>query len=434
MLRTHYSIEVSPKLNGKSVVIAGWVKEKRILGNLIFITLRDFKGTIQIIAKKNTTETELFKTLKEINKESVISIEGKVVENKEAPNKVEISPNSLKVLSEAHSVLPIDMSLQIETNLDKRLDARCLDLRREEKAAIFKIQSTLVKEIQNSLNKKGFMQVFTPCLMGVASESGSEVFTVKYYDRTAFLRQDPQLHRQLTIACGFEKIYDIGPSWRAEASHTTRHLTEHRVCAIETAFIENEYDVIKLEEQIIIASMKKLMKDCKNELDIFKIKLQMPNKFPVLEFPGVYDTLEKMEHKIEYGADIDTEAEKLLGEHVKSKYKSDFFFINKFPFSVKPFYVMRDGTWARSVDLVFNGVELSSGGQREHRYDKIMEQAKIKNMNPESIEWFANFFKYGVPPHGGFALGLERITTQLLNLQNVREAVLFPRDVERLVP
>jgi len=435
MLRTHYASQLKDAAN-KTVKVAGWVHTKREMGSLLFIVLRDETGFIQVTAKKDKTDEMVFSSLKSLKKESVVLIEGECIKNKKAPGGFEILPAKVDVLSSADE-LPIDLSKGIKTSLDKRLDARCVDLRRPENHAIFKIESHLVKGMQEYLDKQGFIQVFTPCIMGVPSESGSEVFAIMYYEKEAFLRQDPQLHRQLTIAGGFEKIYDIGPSWRAEPSHTTKHLCEHRAIAVEMAFIENEYDVMKLEEAMVINGLKKVAKECKNELELLNIKIKIPKKFPVLEFPKIYNILEKMGMKVKFGKAYGTEGEKLLWDYVKKKYKSDFFFVNRFPFAEKPFYVMRyddDPIWARSTDLIFRGIELSSGGQREHRYEKIIEQAKEKDMSLHSIEWFAKFFKYGVPPHGGFAIGLERFIMALLNLSNVREAVLFPRDTERLVP
>ncbi|MDI6720747.1 MAG: aspartate--tRNA(Asn) ligase [Candidatus Aenigmarchaeota archaeon] len=431
MLRTHYSTDVRPQ---QQVKVAGWVDEKRDLGGLVFVLLRDGRGRIQITAKKGNSLAERFKKL---GKEDVISVEGRAVENASAPNGIEIVPASLDVLASVTDIIPIEMNEKIQTNLDKRLDYRCLDLRREQSQAIFRIQSMLIQEIQEFLRREGFFQVFTPCIMGVASESGSDVFPVVYYDKEAFLRQDPQLHRQLTIAGGFERIYDVGPSWRAEPSHTTRHLCEHRTCAVEFAFIKDEHDVIQLEQEMVKSALKNLVKDCKTELDALNVKIDVPDKFPVLEFPKIYDILEELGFKVESGNDYDSEQEKALGDYVKEKYNSDFFFVNRFPFAKKPFYVMRfddDPQWARSTDLIYRGVELSSGGQREHRYEKIIEQAKIKKMSPESVAWFADFFKWAAPPHGGFAIGIERMTKQLLGLENIREATLFPRDTNRLVP
>ena len=429
MLRTHFAKDLTP---GK-VSVAGWVHEKRALGGILFVIIRDSSGLMQVIAKKDKTDPQMIKTLEGLSRESVVVIGGKAVESKNAPNGIEIVPEAIDVLAEAEQ-LPIDISPGIKTGLDKRLDFRSVDLRRPENYAIFKVQSALLQEMQSFLKENDFMQIFTPCLMGVASESGSEVFSVVYFDKEAFLRQDPQLHRQLAIAGGLERVYDVGPAWRAEHSHTVRHMCEHRVMAVETSFIKDEYDVIQLENDLIIYAMEKLQKDCRKELKMFNIELDMPKKIPILEFPEIYDILEGLGEPLPQGEDLTGAAEKKLAEYVKKKHKSDFFFVNKFPFKVKPFYVMRDGEWARSVDLIFKGIEMSSGGQREHRYDKIVEQAKIKGMKPESINWFADFFRYGVCPHGGFALGIERLTMQILGLENVREATLFPRDTERLTP
>lgn len=292
--------------------------------------------------------------------------------------------------------------------------------------------------MQEWLVKNNYTQVFTPCLMGTASESGSDVFPVIYYNKQTFLRQDPQLHRQLVIAGGFDKIYDIGPSWRAEPSHTTRHLCEHRGVAVEAAFIKDETDTMRIEESMVVSAFKKVSKDCKPELELLDKKIRIPETpFPELRFPDIYDILEKMGKKVEFEDEPDREGELLLAKHVKKKYNHEFFFINRFPFKKKPFYVMRvdeDPRWARSVDMIYRGLEMSSGGQREHRYPQLMKQVKEKKMDVSEVEWFTKFFKYSAPPHGGFCLGLERITQQLLDIKNIRDAVLFPRTPERFIP
>ncbi|TAL47348.1 aspartate--tRNA(Asn) ligase, partial [archaeon] len=233
------------------------------------------------------------------------------------------------------------------------------------------------------------------------------------------------------------RIFDMGPSWRAEQSHTIRHMTEHRTIAPEISFIKDEYDVIAVEEAMVTHAMKKLKEECAEQFELLKVEIKVPKTpFPILEFPKVYDILAEMGKKIPVGEDYDRESEALLAKYVMEKHKSEFFFVNKFPFAVKPFYVMKDeGTpWARSIDLEFKGMEMSSGGQREHRYDKLLEQLKEKQMNVDSMNWFTQFFKYSVPTMGGFSIGIERFTQQLVGLENVREATLFPRDPERLLP
>jgi nondiscriminating aspartyl-tRNA synthetase len=434
MLRSHYSSQISEKDDGQTVIVAGWIQKLRDLGKIKFIVLRDRDGELQVTIKDSE---ELSKIYSKLTRESVLSVSGTVKKNQSAPGGREIVPSKIIVVAEAEVPLPLETDTHIQSTLDKRLDFRSIDLRNPRNYAIFKVQSTLIQEMQDFLKQQKFLQIFTPCIMGVASEGGAEVFPVVYFEREAFLRQDPQLHRQLSIAGGLDRIYDIGPAWRAERSHTVRHMCEHRVMAVETSFIDDEYDIIQLETDLVKYSMMKVKKDCRDELEMFNVDLDVPAKIPVLEFPKVYDILNELGLKLPHGEDLNSAAEKKLAEYVKEKYNSDFFFVNRFPFAIKPFYVMRvddKPEWARSIDLIFRGVEMSSGGQREHRYNKIMEQVKIKKMKPESVKWFTDFFKYGVPTHGGFALGIERLTMQILGLENVREATLFPRDTERLVP
>lgn len=428
-----YNAEVQHKKDGSEVIVAGWLADIKALGKLAFLKLRDRTGILQIVA---TEDFKGFKKLSDISLESVIVIKGKVKPSKAKAGGKELQMEDFEVLSLADTHLPIDMTGKIPTDLSKRLDWRVLDLRNPTHTAVFKIQSKLVEGAIDWLTENGYTITFTPCLIGIPAESGSEMFEVPYFGRTAYLRQDPQLHRQLTVISGVEKIADLGTSWRAELSHTTRHLTEHRTLAVEAGFITDEYDVMKIEETLVAAMVKKVLQDCKAELKFFpNAQLEVPKTpFPVLEFPEVYKILEKGGHK---SKKIDPEAEKILADYVKQKFKHNFFFLNRFPFEEKPFYVMRidkDPKYARSTDLIYRGVELSSGGQREHRYENIMKNVKEKKMNPKLVNWFTEFFKYGGCPHGGFCIGIERITMQLLGLENIREAVLFPRDTERLTP
>ncbi len=415
---------------GKQVTLAGWVQEVRNLGKLAFLLLRDRDGLAQLVVTDDD--------LKSISRESVIAVEGTVQTGKSKQFKNEVKVTSFEILSKAEA-LPIEfIGKGIETDQSKRLDWRCVDLRSEERRAVFKVESKLIEGALEYLYKNGFTFLFTPSLMGVPSESGSEMFELPFFNKKAFLRQDPQLHRQLAIASGFEKVVDMGPSWRAELSHTIRHLCEHRTIAVEMAYLTDEYDTMRLEENVVVAAIKKVAKDCKRELKLLGKTIKVPKTpFPVLTFPEVYAILAKMGKKVEFEDDVDSEGEKLLGKYVKEKYNHDFYFLNKFPFKKKPFYVMRydsDPRWARSVDLEYKGIELSSGGEREHRYEQIMKNAKEKKMDVKLLEWFTQFFRFGVPPHGGFSIGIERLTMQLLDLPNVRESTLFPRDPERLVP
>jgi len=429
-----YSSKLRP---GKKSLVMGWVDTIRDLGGLKFFILRDRSGPIQVTMKKGSVPDRLMGTVSHLSREDCISVSGMPKKSGKAPGGIEIIPDSIEVITKS-SPLPIEIGERIDTSLDKRLEWRSLDLRNPKNLAIFKIQSALVGGMADYLRKEGFLHVFTPCMMGAPSESGSEVFPVVYYSNEVYLRQDPQLHRQLLLIAGFDRIFDLGPSWRAEPSHTTRHLSEHRGMAPEMAFINDESDIIRLEENLVIAALSSVKKNCRAELELLEKKIAIPEKpFPELRFPEIYDILEKLGKKIPFGQDYDRESEMILSKHVREKYGSDFYFVNRFPFAAKPFYVMcidEEPQWARSVDLVYKGVEQSSGGQREHRYDKIMEQARLKKMNPANIEWFTKFFRYGAPPHGGFCIGIERFTQQMLDIPNIREAVLFPRTPERFLP
>lgn len=432
------SDEITPQMHGKNVLVGGWVNDVRAFGKLVFVKLRDAGGRVQVTAHSAKADMAVFDALTSLTKESVVLIEGVVQKSAQAEGGFEILPEKVEVVSVAHAPVPLDISGKIESDLSARLDWRSIDLRQPKNTAVFRVQAKLIQGAQEYLNEHGFLQVFTPCLMGTASESGADVFEVAYFGKKVYLRQDPQLHRQLTIAGGIEKLYDIGPSWRAEKSHTVKHLCEHRSIAVEWAFLEDEIEVERVQAEMVCAMLNKVKKDCAAELGLFGIDLKVPKApFPELRFPEIYEILKHAGKKLAHGEDLDAEAEALLWEHVKKKYATEFYFINRFPFSKKPFYVMRvddSPEWARSIDLYYRGLELSSGGQREHRYKELMKQVREKGVSEQGIEWFTKFFKYGVPKHGGFAIGIERITQQLLGLENIREAVLFPRDTERIVP
>lgn len=437
MKRTHYTDELK-KAIGKDIVVTGWVHDVRLMGGINFVLLRDMGGVVQVTAPKNKITSELLKKIENLHNEDIIAVKGTVQKTTKTKTGVEIVPKQIEKISSSEPILPLDPRKVTKTNLDTRLDWRSLDLRTPENLAIFKIQSKLMTAMEEYLLDNKFLKVFTPSLLGGISEGGSEVFSVVYFDKSVFLRQDPQLHRELLIAGGFEKIFEIGPSWRAEKSHTIRHMTEHRTIAAELAFIEDEHDVMRAEENMVAYALEKVKKDCAEQLELLNKEVKVPKTpFPELQFPKIYDILEDRGEPIQKGEDLNREAEEVLGNYVKEKFKSEFFFVNRFPFAVKPFYVMRVDEipeWARSIDLMFKGMELSSGGQREHRYQKLISQAKEKGMNLDSLKWFTEVFKFGIPSMGGFSLGIERFTMKLLDIENVREATLFPRDTERVLP
>ncbi len=423
---------------GKEVKIAGWVHDVRVLGGISFVLLRNVRGVVQVAAPKKTVKPELFELISTLHQEDVVEVEGTVKESKVARMGFEIVPTGVRVVNKASAPLPLDPRGVTPASLDTRLEWRSLELRRPETAAVFKVENALVQGFEEFLQSSGFIRAFTPSIIGGISEGGSEVFKIDFYGKEAFLRQDPQLHRQLTIAGGFDRIYDLGTNWRAELSHTPRHLSEHRTIAPEMAFIGDERDIMRLQEEMVVHGMKHVIDRCAEELSLLKVDLHVPETpFPEVSFPGLYDELERMGRKLPRNQDIDEQSQRLLAEKVKEETGSEFFFINRFPSAAKAFYVMRvddQPEFARSVDLVYKGLELSSGGQREHRHDKIVAQIKERGYSLKSLEWFTEPFRYGVPPHGGYSLGIERFTAYMLGMDSIKEAVLFPRDPERLQP
>ncbi len=423
---------------GEEVVLAGWVHDSRVLGGISFVLLRNSSGIVQIAAPKKDVPADVYGVIASLHQEDVVRCEGVVKESKAARSGVEVVPRRIELLSKAAVPLPLDPRGVTPASLDTRLRWRSLELRRPESSAIFKIENAIVQGFEEYLQSNGFIRTFTPSIIGGISEGGSEVFKTDYYGRPAFLVQDPQLHRQLTIAGGFDRIYDLGARWRAELSHTPRHLSEHRTIAPELAFIADERDTMRVEEQMVVSGVKRAMRDCGAEFETLKVSPEAPRTpFPVLEFPAVYDTLKELGREEPRNQDITEASQRALAEHVKEKTGSDFFFLNRFPFAAKAFYVMKvdeDPEFARSVDLVYKGLELSSGGQREHREERIVAQIREKGFSAEGLKWFTEPFRYGVPPHGGYSVGIERFVAYLLGMQNIKEAVLFPRDPDTLEP
>jgi nondiscriminating aspartyl-tRNA synthetase len=423
---------------GRQVRLEGWVHDVRVLGGISFVLLRTSRGVVQLAVPRKSVEASLYEKVSGLRQEDVISCLGEVKESRAARMGFEIVPSSVEVVARADAPLPLDPRGVTPASLDTRLQWRSLELRRPETSAVFLIENALVQGFEEYLQGSGFIRAFTPSIIGGVSEGGSEVFKIDFYGKDAYLRQDPQLHRQLTVAGGFDRVYDLGANWRAELSHTPRHLSEHRTIAPEVAFISDEHDTMRLEEEMIVHGVEKVIKRCPDQLALLKRELEMPKTpFPEVTFPEVYATLEKLGRTLPRGQDIDDPSLRALAAEVKKETGSDFFFLNRFPSAVKPFYVMRvddEPEYARSVDLVYRGLELSSGGQREHRHDRIVAQIRDKGYSAEALEWFTEPFRYGVPPHGGFSFGIERFTAYLLGIENIKEAALFPRDPERLQP
>jgi len=406
------------------VKIKGWVHETRDLGKIRFLVLRDISGLIQITCLE---DEPAFKEMKQ-NKENVLEIEGEAKSSEKAPSGVEIFPKKITLLAKAKQPLPIDTSDFSKTSLPIRLDYRFLDLHNRKRQAIFKIQSEIANLFRQHFRRKGFIEMQPPSIISSASEGGTELFPAKYFEKQAYLAQSPQLYKQM-VACSMEKTFTITPVWRAEKHNTTRHINEARQMDIEMAF-SNQEIVMKQLEQAVQDIVKNIIKNCEKELKYLKLKIKIP-KAKYISYKETIDLLKKNKIEIVDGEDLSPEAERKLSE----LYPDTIIFVHSWPISLKPFYIMPlDDSISGGFDAIYNGMEISSGGQRIHIPELLIERLKAKGLDPKNFESYINSFRYGAPEHGGWSIGLERFTMTLLGLDNIREVTLFPRDRDRLTP
>ncbi len=419
----------------KKMTLHGWVENSRNLGSLIFLNVRDINGTYQVTLSKERNK-ELFDLAKGIRNESVVEVYGERKENPKAVNGYEIIPEVLNVLTEAEQPVPLNLNKNVESSLDKDLNYRFLSLRKEKNAATFKIQSTVSNSVVRFFESAGFYQIHSSKIVSQATEGGANVFPVVYFDRTAYLAQSPQFYKQMMMAAGFEKVFEIGPVFRAEPHHDSRHLCEYTSVDIEMSFIKSYEDVMETMENMMTAIFRDVEKTNRGDLKTFGVKLETPKTpFPRITMKQAAEILKG------YGKvvidDVDPEGERVLGKYVKEKYGSDLFFLTEFPWSVAQFYHMRkpeNREVTFRADLVYKGLEITTLAQREHRYKVLIEQTKEKGLDAEQFGFYLDFFRYGVPPHGGSGTGLERIVKQMLDLENVAEATLLPRTPDRVTP
>ena len=422
---------------GKEFLIKGWVFEIRGLSKMKFLLIRDVSGIVQAVVKGD----ELMKVVDNLSLESVVEITGKVKEaNVKAENvreDVELVVEKIVLLSKAEK-LPIHVNekADVVTDLSTRLDHRWLDLRKPKNLLIFKIWTFMEKAMREYWDKKGFIQIYSPKFMGAPSESGAELFSVEYFGKRAYLAQSPQFYKQMAMAAGFEKIFEIGPVFRANKSHTVRHDTEFTMIDMEMSFINSHEDVMKVEEEWINYFIGRIKKEFGDEIkQVFNMDIVVPK----LPFPKItMEEAQKMVRAKGYTGpedDLDAEGEKLLFEAVTEKFGHEFVFVKDYPWSARPFYHMRhENGLTKSFDLIWKGTEVTTGAQREHRNDILKEQAIEKKINLKLIEDYLNFFRFGCPPHGGFAISPTRFLMLMLGLKNVREVTFLPRDTQRLNP
>jgi len=429
--RTHYSFNVMPEMDGQEVTLFGWVQEVRDLGGIRFVILQDREGTIQITLPKKKVNPEVLSKSDVLQKRYSIGVKGTVKKTNMTPRGVEVIPKEIKILGTATPQLPIDITGKTPANIEARLDVRALDLCQEKNIAAFKIQHHALEAIRDFLFEKGFVEVHTPRIIATATEGGAALFNVDYFGEKAYLAQSPQLYKE-QLVMSLEKVFEVGPFFRAEESHTRRHLSEFVSVDIEQAFADAE-DVMGLLEQVIHHTCSTVKKNCKNELSTLKHRIEVPSiPFKRLTYDNVLGDLKKDGVEVPWGEDIPTEAFRVLG-----KLYPQFYFITDWPTHSKAFYIKPRADkpeLCEGFDLMWRWIELVSGGTRIAEKELLVSRLEEKGLNPEAFKYHLQAFDYGMPPHAGWAIGLERLTMVLTGKKNIREVTFYPRDRVRLTP
>lgn len=424
-----------PKLVGNPISLQGWVHRIRNFGGLRFLILRDRTGLTQIVIPKSLD-------LREINCEWVIAVDGTVRAEPRARGGYEVLADSVRAISCAETP-PIEIfkpQHAEQSQLQTLLDHRAISLRVPEILEVFRVQAEIVRAFRAHLNAQNFTEIFTPKLVLAGAEGGSAVFEVGYYERRAYLAQSPQFYKQMMVGSGLERVFEVGHAYRAEKSETSRHLTEFVSLDFEMGFIESEQDVIAALSGTIGAILESLRENCAPILARRKIELPKFQSIPQIAYPEAAALLATRFGKTSgIAGDLDTEAEKLIGQWAMQEHGSPLVFVTGYAVDRRPAYAMpmsgtENPTLTHSFDLLYHGVEIVTGGQRIHDYAQLVASFESRGINPGSVEGYLEAFRHGMPPHGGMGMGLERLTKQLLGLDNVKEACLFPRDRTRLVP
>lgn len=423
--KTHNIDEITDSMHGQSVIIGGWVEDLRKLGKLTFLTVRDVTGLAQIIVKDDVALPD------DLTRQTVVMVKGTVQGTKARDFKFEIKSDGIDLLTKAVHPLPIDPIGRLESNIDNRLNARALDLRNQRVAAIFKLRHHVLMSLRKTLAEKRFIEITTPKIIGSASEGGANLFSLEYFGKKAYLAQSPQLYKeQMTI--GLERVFEIASFYRAEKSHTGRHLSEFTSIDIEAAFMDYT-DVMDVLEDLVVSVFRYVAENCKDELAILERRLDVPQKpFARITYSQALDELAKSGTDLSFGDDLLDSHLKIIGQN-----HPGFFFLVDWPMSLKPFYIHEkddDPKISRSFDLQYGHLELSSGGRRLHDPVKLRRRLAEQGLDPVNFEDHLRTFDWGMPPHSGWGMGLDRLMTVIVGTDNVREVVLYPRDPERLSP
>ena len=419
---------------GKTVKMNGAVHNIRDMGEFAFVILRKAEGLVQCVYEEGKTEFDL-KNLKE---ESAVEVTGVVALEERAPQGFELRLTGIWALSEPAETMPIAINKwKMNTSLETRLSLRPVSLRNVRERAKFKIQEGIVRGFREFLSSQGFTEVHTPKIVSRGAEGGANVFKLNYFNKKAELGQSPQFYKQMMVGV-FDRVFEVAPVFRAEKHNTTRHLNEYIGLDFEMGYIDSFEDVMAMETGFLKYTMELLKSEYKKELDMLGIDLPSISQIPHVRFAEAKQLVsEKYNRKIRNPFDLEPEEEVLIGRYFKEEYDSDFVFVTHYPSKKRPFYAMddpEDTSVTLSFDLLYKGLEITTGGQRIHDYQMILEKMEKRGMDPEDIKDYLMIFKYGMPPHGGLGIGLERLTMRLLDEQNVRETSLFPRDVTRLEP
>lgn len=425
--RTHYSSEISPSNEGKDVTVMGWIISARSHGNISFVNIRDSMGEIQIVAKAGNCPDEIREKLAKLKEHSCIGVVGTVKSSQKAPGGIEIVPKELRVFSEVEKIPPFEPHAKTVKNIDTRLEIRAVDLRRDVLQKIFLARSQVLKSIRDYFYENNFVEINTPKMIATATEGGAALFPIFYYNKEAFLAQSPQLYKeQLTMS--FEKVFEIAPIFRAEPSRTNRHLSEAISIDMEEAYTDYN-DVMLRIEQIIKKSVKTVQEFAKSENAEFTVP-DVPDKIPQYAYSELVKKMQDVGDKTEWGDDLYPSNLKKIG-------LKGFYFIKDWPLAPKPFYVKassKDPKISESFDLMFDDLELSSGSTRIEKRQELEERMKNKGMKTDAFEYHLGVFEYGVPPHAGCGIGLERLMMALTGTENIRDTTFYPRDVDRLTP
>ena len=419
---------------GKTVKMNGAVHNIRDRGEVAFIILRKAEGLVQCVYEEGQSEFDL----KDLKEESAVEVTGVIALEERAPQGFELRLTGIRVLSEPAETMPIAINKwKMNTSLETRLSLRPVSLRNVRERAKFKIQEGCVRGFREFLSSQGFTEVHTPKIVSRGAEGGANVFKLNYFNKKAELGQSPQFYKQMMVGV-FDRVFEVAPVFRAEKHNTTRHLNEYIGLDFEMGYIDSFEDVMAMETGFLKYTMELLKSEYKKELDMLGIDLPSISQIPHVRFAEAKQLVsEKYNRKIRNPFDLEPEEEVLIGRYFKEEYDSDFVFVTHYPSKKRPFYAMddpEDTSVTLSFDLLYKGLEITTGGQRIHDYQMILEKMEKRGMDPEDIKDYLMIFKYGMPPHGGLGIGLERLTMRLLDEQNVRETSLFPRDVTRLEP